>query len=165
MATGPDHLDDDEALRWDGDESSRPVLPPGWKAKGRGADAVGTPDDPDATTGVSHALDAADEAEADAPPMGNATLIGLGVLGGVYALYVVGWIIGGLRLQGTSQSLLADAMFQGSRWLAVLAPIIWFATVFALTRARATWLRFAWLAAGAVLLVPWPFIMTGMVGR
>ena len=48
-------------------------------------------------------------------------------------LYAVGWIIGGLRLQGRAQYLVTDVMYQGSLWLAVLAPVLWFATMFLLT--------------------------------
>ena len=100
-----------------------------------------------------------------AKPMSSATLITIGVLGGFAALYTVGWIVGGFRLQGSADYLVADVMFQGSFWLAVLAPALWFGTVFLLTRASATWVRIVWLVAGALLLVPWPFIMIGAVGQ
>ena len=56
-------------------------------------------------------------------------------------------------------------MFQGSFWLAVLAPALWFGTVFLLTRRSAGWVRVVWLVAGAILLVPWPFITVGAVGQ
>ena len=39
-------------------------------------------------------------------------------------------------------------MYQGSLWLAVLAPLLWFATVFLLTRRSQPWVRFVWLVAG-----------------
>ena len=97
--------------------------------------------------------------------MGNGTLVALGVVGGIYALYAVGWLIGGLRLQGRAQYLVLDVMYQGSLWLAVLAPLLWFATTLLLTRRARPWLRFAWLAVGAVLLLPWPFVMIGAVGQ
>ena len=61
-------------------------------------------------------------------PMGNATLITLGILGGVYLIYAIGWVIGGLRLQGRAEYLVTDVMYQGSFWLAVLAPLLWFGT-------------------------------------
>ena len=169
---------DDDALSWSGDddptldagapkadpEPSGPVLPDGYVAVGRGSEAV---DD---------ATDTAATAEADAPddesaqeltrktPMGSAELITLGVLGGVYALFAIGWLIGGLRLQGRAQYLVFDVMYQGSLWLAVLAPVLWFATTFLLTRGSRSWVRFTWLAAGVVLLLPWPFVMIGAVG-
>ena len=101
----------------------------------------------------------------DRKPMRNATLIGLGILGGVYLIYAIGWIIGGLRLQGRAEYLVTDIMYQGSLWLAVLAPLLWFATVFLLTMRSRAWVRFAWLIAGVALLLPWPFIMIGAVGQ
>ena len=89
----------------------------------------------------------------------------LGILGGVYLLYILGWIFGGLRLQGQAQYLVTDVMFQGSLWLAILAPALWFATAFLLTRHARPWLRFVWLIAGVVLLIPWPFILVGVIGQ
>ncbi|MBN9200222.1 MAG: hypothetical protein J0H70_02380, partial [Microbacterium chocolatum] len=38
---------------------------------------------------------------------GNAALIAVGVLGGVYLLYAIGWLLGGLRLQ---ERIVPDAM-------------------------------------------------------
>lgn len=158
---------DDDALSWSGDDdptldvgAKRPVagdepvtaaaeLPEGYTAVGRGSEAVA--DEPDD--------------EEDAPQIGNAALVALGILGGVYLLYTVGWVIGGLRLQVVAPLLnIIPAAYLPAFWLAVLAPAIWFAAAYILTRGRATWLRFVWLAAGAVLLVPWPFIMIGAVG-
>lgn len=175
---------DDDALTWDGDddptldhgsgaegESDAPAaapaatvgLPEGFTAVGKGSEILevaGAPAeasaDPDAT---------ADAAVAERAPMGNGALIAFGVLGGVYALYAIGWLIGGLRLQGRAQYLVLDVMFQGSLWLAVLAPLLWFATTFLLTRGSRAWVRFVWLAAGVVLLLPWPFVMIGAVGQ
>ena len=101
----------------------------------------------------------------DRHPVGSGTLIALGVFGGVYLLYAIGWLIGGLRLQGQAAYLVADVMFQGSLWLAVLAPVLWFATVMLLARAARGWVRIVWLAAGVVLLLPWPFVLIGAVGQ
>lgn len=139
------------------------VLPDGFTAVGRGSERVTSAGDDAETAHEAAAADGA--ATAEKKPMGNAELIVLGVLGGVYALFAIGWLIGGLRLQGWRPFLVTDAMYQGSLWLAVLAPVLWFATAFLLTRAARTWVRFAWLAAGVVLLVPWPFVMIGAVGQ
>lgn len=138
------------------------VLPERYTAVGKGSERV-TSADADDTSDDS--VVAGGETTAEKTPMGNAELIVLGVLGGVYALFAIGWLIGGLRLQGWRPFLVTDAMYQGSLWLAVLAPVLWFATVFLLTRASRAWVRFAWLAAGVVLLVPWPFVMIGAVGQ
>lgn len=186
MTTGRD----DDALTWDGDddptldvgaaagsdvapEPATPApapgpaqgLPKGYTAVGKGSDAVASADAPGAASVEEPVSSDGDALATERRPLGNGALVALGVLGGVYALYAVGWIIGGLRLQGRAQYLVLDVMYQGSLWLAVLAPVLWFATTFLLTRRSRAWVRFAWLAVGAVLLLPWPFVMIGAIGQ
>ncbi|KJL43445.1 hypothetical protein RS82_01501 [Microbacterium trichothecenolyticum] len=173
---------DDDALTWDGDDdptldhggtgepeeepetaaaASPAELPKGFTAVGKGSETLGSADAP-----AAESVPEAPTATApDRRPMGNGALIAFGVLGGVYALFAIGWLIGGLRLQGRAQYLVTDVMYQGSLWLAVLAPLLWFATTLLLTRASRAWLRFTWLAAGVVLLLPWPFVMIGAIGQ
>ena len=175
---------DDDALTWDGDDdptldhgaaaesedepgtpapaASWGELPEGFTAVGKGSETLGAAD---AAAEASDSSADATMAPAERQPMGNGALIAFGVLGGVYALYAIGWLIGGLRLQGRAQYLVTDVMYQGSLWLAVLAPLLWFAATLLLTRASRAWLRFTWLAAGVVLLLPWPFVMIGAIGR
>lgn len=184
----------DDALTWDGDDDptldigargaedaeleadssdrapahdvAAPVeLPDGFTAVGKGSETVAAAPTKDA---ASRTVDAADEhapVASERAPIGNGALVTLGVLGGVYALYVIGWLIGGLRLQGAATYLVFDVMYQGSLWLAVLAPVLWFATTFLLTRRSRPWVRLTWLAAGVVLLLPWPFVMIGAIGQ
>ena len=97
--------------------------------------------------------------------MGNAMLITIGVLVGCYAIFTIGWVIGGLRLRDAAHYAVADIAFQVPLWLAVLAPALWFSTVYLLTRHSPSWARMLWLVAGAILLVPWPFVMVGAVGQ
>ena len=130
------------------------ALPEGYTAVGKGSDDVGR----------VHA-DGSVTMPGERQPMGNATLITLGILGGVYLLYAIGWIVGGLRLQGRAEYLVTDIMYQASFWLAVLAPLLWFGTVFLLTMRSQPWVRFVWLIAGVALLLPWPFVLIGAVGR
>lgn len=166
---------DDDALSWGGDDdptlnvstpgepatkaapAAAPVsapkpLPDGFAAVGRGSDGEG------------QVAAIEPEAAAEHHPMGNATLVTLGVIGGVYLLFALGWFIGGTRLQGMAQFLVTDVVFQISLWLAICAPVVWFGTVLVVTQRRAAWLRLAWLAAGLILLVPWPFIAVGAMG-
>jgi hypothetical protein len=167
---------DDDALAWGGDDdptldvgaepadsteaahaaaSAEPAaLPAGYTAVGRGSDDVGRVQ-----------ADGTVTMPGERQPMGNATLITLGILGGVYLLYAIGWVIGGLRLQGRADYLVTDIMYQGSFWLAVLSPLLWFATVFLLTLHAKPWVRIVWLIAGVALLLPWPFVMIGAVGQ
>lgn len=164
---------DDDALSWGGDDdptldvgaprhaAQKPPtgLPDGYTAVGRGSERL-TPD----------ATPAHDDADGGAPhgvglQVSNAALVAYGIVGGIYLLFTIGWVVGGLRLQTVAPALLVSpAAYVPFFWLAVLAPAIWFGATMLLTRTSAVWLRFVWLVAGIVLLVPWPFIMIGAVG-
>ena len=157
---------DDDALSWEGDDdrtlytggerTADPAPEPALPASAPRAE-------PDPVVRAAEA--SADEDEDDvAPGMSNVALIALGVLGGVYGLLAIGWLIGGVRLQDYALFLVAPIGYQVSLWLAVLAPVAWFATVLYLTRSGRAWVRFTLLVVGAVLLLPWPFIMIGAVG-
>jgi hypothetical protein len=169
---------DDDALTWSGDDDptldvgvSAPTgdthvepesaadaepaaLPEGFTAVGKGSDEVGRIEEDGSVT-----------MPGEPAPLGNAMLIALGVFGGAYLLFAIGWLLGGLRLQGRAAYLVTDVMYQGSLWLAVCAPLLWFATTLLLTQRSPAWVRIVWLVAGVVLLVPWPFIMIGTVGQ
>ena len=158
------HVGDDDALNWDGDEE-KTSLPSGWRAVGKGSDQVSTEGDVVATAQT----DAAHEPQT----MGNAALLGLGIFGGVFLLYAVGWFIAAGRMEypaimllngglsANSEALLGTMMFQILKWASILAPAVWFGVVFVLTRTSRPWVRFAWLAAGAFLLIPWPMLLSG----
>lgn len=151
----PEHAAEDAPAA----EPEPTVLPDGFTAVGRGSDAVRAAE-PEAAASIADTEDADDE-----PTLSNAALLGIGVLGGIYLLSAIGWIVGGLRLEGTAKYLVASAGYQVSFWLAVAAPVLWFVTTLWLTARSRTWVRFAWLIGGAALLLPWPFLMVGAVGR
>ncbi|HWS50937.1 MAG TPA: hypothetical protein VN241_07995 [Microbacterium sp.] len=147
--------DSDDALRWEGDDVApdrTAALPKGWHAVGKGSRK-------------SDRLDA-DESETprDAAPLSTPMLLGVGVIGGIYLLYTVGWVVGGLRLKPLTTLIVADAMFVPWFVLAIAAPALWFVTCWFLTRRRASWVRMLVLLLGAVLLVPWPFVSVGVIG-
>lgn len=158
---------DDDALHWGGDDIQAPSLPPARRAPTRVAPmapsrASAGPAQRDAPAGEPGPAPRAGGAEEPAE-LSNVALVSLGLLGGVYLLFTVGWIIGGLRLQQRSAVFAGDPMYIGALWLAVLAPAAWFVLTFVLTRGRAVWLRMIVLLAGVVLLVPWPFLSAGAV--
>lgn len=182
MSTGRD----DDALSWGGDDDptldvgARPgtdperaaaPLPDGFTAVGRGSGDLAATQaaDPSEASAASApaSVGVEDDGDVDAPPRGlsSAMLVTVGVVAGVYLLYTVGWIVGGLRLAGTAEFLVSPVGYRFALWLAVAAPALWFGTVFLLTRASATWIRVVWLVVGLALLVPWPFIMVGAVGQ
>ncbi len=169
--------DSDDALSWDGDEGGAPTgrapkkpaqprsapaaagqaersaddpaLPEGWNAVGKGSAAVVRPGDDD---------------DEEHQPLSTAMLLILGIVGGVYLLYSVGWVVGGLRLKPLANFFVADAMFLPWFVLAVAAPLLWFLASWVLTRGRAGWIRVSALLLGVVLLVPWPFVTVGAIG-
>ena len=150
--------DSDDALSWDGDDATPPqdpALPRGWNAVGKGSGEVGTIED-DGTVTSAHP----EEPAGLSTPM----LLIVGVIGGVYLLYTIGWIVGGLRLQPLASFLVSDLMFLPWFVLAIAAPALWFLASWVLTRGRASWIRVAVLLAGVVLLVPWPFVTVGVIG-
>lgn len=151
----------EDALRWEGDEQAPaaavpdPALPEGWNAVGKGSESVGrVPRDGTVTPAGEPA------------PLGSVSLVAIGVIAGVYALYIVGWIIGGFRLrEGLVQtSLVSDFSFYFMFWLAVAAPLLWFAAAWLTTRRSAVWVRIVSLVVGMLVLVPWPFVLVGAIG-
>lgn len=156
--------DEDDALRWEGDDDSS--LAPGWKRVGSPVplastgDAADAPIEDETTDAAASAspVDAVDEADEGAPAQpGSAELVLLGVFGGVYLLYTLGWIFSVLRVQNTAAEPLSQFMFALGLWFAVLAPGLWFGVTFALTRGRPR-VRLVWLLVGAIVLLPVAFV-------
>jgi len=127
--------------------ASAPVyaaLPDGWSVKGP-------------TAAVE--ADAAAH-DSDRSPLSSFTLISLGVFGGIYLLFTIGWFIGVNRIGNPLGDALASFMFDLGTWLAVAAPVAWFAVTLWLTRARPRG-RILWLLLGVVLLAPLPLLVSG----
>lgn len=164
MASDP--YGDDDAFRWEGDDAapspvkkaSAPAAKPtpepaaaapaseplaeGWHAVGKGSETVG------------------DDAAAGEPaPLGNVALVSMGLLGGIYLLYTVGWVLGGIRMFDAGVFLVPAYAVVPVVWVAIAASALWFGATMLLTRHSAVWVRFVWLVAGVFLLVPWPFVM------
>jgi hypothetical protein len=135
---------DDEALSWAGDESPAPVKPR------RAADPVDVivADEPAET---------AAEPQPVAERASSVLLVASGVLGGIYLLFTIGWVV----TAQTEPALdgLARVMYVLGQWLAVAAPALWFGATLLLTRHRPTPVKLLWLVIGMLLLVPWPFIL------
>ena len=151
---------DNDALGWAGDDdptlvSGRSVDPE--PAPGTAPTAEATDSDlPDGWT-VTGSPGGYVDAPKEPAPMSSPALVGLGILGGVYLLYTIGWFIGIGRLTNPFTDPLAQFMFSLGTWLAMAAPVVWFAASFWLTRGKPR-LRWTWLILGVVLLAPLPFI-------
>ena len=86
------------------------------------------------------------------------SLIAMGVFAGIYLLYTIGWFIGVTRIGNPLSDPVAQFMFSLGSWLAVAAPMIWFAAVYWLTKARLR-ARVVWLLIGVIVLAPLAFIV------
>ncbi|MFM2719378.1 DNA polymerase III subunit gamma/tau [Microbacterium mcarthurae (nom. nud.)] len=107
------------------------------------------------------AVDADADADADhAAPLGNVGLVGIGMVAATFLLFAIGWLVAGFRLRDLGLPI-PDVTLLALTVGAALAPLVWFVTVLALTRAWRTWQRFLMLILGIVLLVPWPFLSLG----
>lgn len=133
---------DDDALTWGGAEPDNieagPVVP--------------------STTSAAVAQDSP-VTEVSGPS--SLLLVLYGILGGVYLLYVVGWIIAVGRDTYSQASLFGEIMYQLGEFLAIASPLIWLGAVFILTRQKRPMLRVLLLVLGVIVLVPWPFILGG----
>ena len=129
--------EDDEALTWGGDRDPTHV-------EGQPASPVEPDGTPLTTSATSSVL-----------------LVAYGVFGGVYLLYIVGWVIGVQRDTFTSGNLFFEIMYQFGEFLAICSPVLWFGLVLILTRGRRAVIRVLWLVVGILLLAPWPFILSG----
>ena len=165
MTSGyPDGDNRDDALGWAGDDD--PTLTTG-EETGTGTDTAAAaadsasvePPEGWTVTGPASAVEA--QAAADAARTRTATsslaLVTLGIFGGIYLLYTIGWFIGVARIQIPQGDVLSEFMFTLGLWLAVAAPAVWFAVAFWLTRTHPR-ARIGWLLLGVVLLAPLPFI-------
>lgn len=156
---------DDDALSWAGDDdptlSTAPTAPgealaPGWTVVGEpgqlneaSPEVVEDGSDVDVTT--------------DAAAASSTALIVLGILGGVYLLYTVGWVISAGRVVNPAPDAVGAFMFSLGLWLAAAAPALWFALCLWLTKSTSR-LRYVWLLLGVVVLIPLPFVAGVGVG-
>jgi len=124
---------------------------------------VPRPDPVTPVTGIPVPPSADGTAQTTAPkePTSRALLVGYGILGGIFVLYLIGWIIGINRHTPSSagDGMLAEIAGAISTGLAVVSPVLWFGGVFLLTRHSRTIVKLSWQALGVVLLVPWIFVV------
>jgi hypothetical protein len=99
----------------------------------------------------------------DAPETSGA-LVGFGVFGGLYLLYTVAWLLTASTTYVSGVDAVLSGFVQVLRFLSIVAPALWFAVVLWVARSRSTRTRLLWMLLGAVVLFPWPFLMTRSFG-
>ncbi|WP_382307183.1 hypothetical protein [Herbiconiux sp. UC225_62] len=99
------------------------------------------------------------EAEAASKQLSSPALIGMGILGGVYLLYTIGWIVSFSRYQTPLTVDFSVVSYRITQTLAIAATPLWFVATLLLTQTKDIRFRFLWLVIGVLVLVPWPFLM------
>lgn len=156
--------EDEEALGWGGDDD--PTLAPVKPAGAAGAAAAPTA----ARRTVEEEADEAEdllaekelaEAEKETAQLSSAALIAYGVLGGIYLLYTIGWVISFTRVEIADIVTFGTVTDLVARTLAIAASPLWFISSLLLTQKRDIRFTFLWLVIGMLVLVPWPFLLGG----
>lgn len=101
---------------------------------------------------------AAADPDVEPLPTSSVLLVVLGVLGGIYLLYTVGWIITVQHTRTTAAPPLEEIALGVKKVLAIAVAAFWFGATLWLTRRHRPVVRVIWLAIGALVLVPWPFV-------
>ncbi|MEY4102236.1 MAG: hypothetical protein RIR88_370 [Actinomycetota bacterium] len=152
---------DEEALQWAGDNDERLSQSTSPKAPRvrRGASAISGGESIRASRRTASGEAHVDSTE-DTGPVGLSSfaLLAFGVLGGIYLLFSVAWLITVLRNPTQFDDPLGNFMFVAGLWMAMLTPAAWFGAVLYLGRAKPAWVRLLFLVVGAALVIPWPFI-------
>lgn len=133
MTAAPD--EDEAALSWAGDDA------------------------PPAGPAAKHPVAPPAEARPATPA---ALLVSYGILGGIYLIYTIGWVVAIQRLGRAtvaSSEPLTQIMLLVSEVLAVASPAIWFGTAVILTRAGKPIRRLLAILLGLVAVLPWPFVL------
>jgi hypothetical protein len=144
--------DDDEALTWAGGRDPSHYETPEVKPP-KAAKAPKTVAQP-----ASAAAGPAEDTDEDLRPVTSAAvLVSLGILGGIYLLYTIGWFISWRRIVYVDPDALELAAFRIQQVIAIVAPPLWFVVTLFFTRDRKQAIRLVWLVVGALLLVPWSF--------
>ncbi|KQM15489.1 hypothetical protein ASF83_05845 [Plantibacter sp. Leaf171] len=98
-------------------------------------------------------------AVAEREQMSSVMLVTLGIFGGVFLLYSVGWLISAFRPDAAPPSdAVGRFMFDLGQGLAVAAGPVWMAATLWLTRGGRPLVRIAMLLLGVLLILPWPFL-------
>lgn len=156
--------EDEEALGWGGDDD--PTLAP---VKPAGAAAAAATPTAARRTVEEEADEAEDllaekdlaEAEKETAQLSSAALIAYGVLGGVYLLYTIGWVISFTRVEIADIVTFGTVTDLVARTLAIAASPLWFISALLLTQKKDIRWTFIWLVVGVLVLVPWPFLLGG----
>lgn len=105
----------------------------------------------------------------DVGNLSNTAIVLLGAFGGLYLLYSWGWFIVAQAYSAVNSSTAAGSGVVGGVlqqiifWAAPVAPMAWLITAILLTRGRGAGRLALALVVGALVLVPLPMLVSGVV--
>lgn len=139
--------DDDEALRWVGDEELGRATHAPLPAREAAVDAP--------------TADAGDRPEEDPTPAptGLGRKVAIGVFAIVYLLITVGWALSVQLSNSGSGELAIEIIWQFGEFLALISGVLVFWTVLTLSQGRRLGLAIGCWLLGAVVLIPWPIVL------
>jgi hypothetical protein len=101
-----------------------------------------------------------DDADVDGAPEASPEVVGLAFFGAVAILEAIAWFFVVRDNPSSAGSAFQVGVAQATEALTVLAPVLWLAAVVVAARGMRLGRRMAVLAAGAVVLFPWPWLVT-----
>ena len=135
--------DDDEALRWAGDEVRGGVDP---LTRNRVADV--------SPSSVDDGMDAA-----AAAPTNLGRTAATVVFAVLYLAIVVGWILS-VQITGSTQTdVFSQVAWQFGEFVAIIAGALWYLAVLTVAPDMRTSVRLGWFALGVGVLLPWPILL------
>ncbi|CCE75018.1 hypothetical protein [Clavibacter nebraskensis] len=96
----------------------------------------------------------------DPAPDASPEVVGLAFFGAVAVLETIAWFFVVRDNPSSAGSWFQVGVAQATEALTVLAPLLWLAAVVAALRGMRVGRRMLVLAAGAVVLFPWPWVVT-----
>lgn len=133
------------------------AVPPAAESAGPVAEPVAPPVEVDVAKATDRVTD--ETAAGEREQMSSVMLVTLGIFGGVFLLYSVGWLISAFRPDAAVPSdAVGRFMFDLGQGLAVAAGPVWMAATLWLTCGGRPVVRIAMLLLGVVLILPWPFL-------
>ena len=161
--------DDDEALSWAGDEpvATPPRRSPQVEPPQR-VEPVETPTaeppqrvEPVETPTADTPAGPDDSLDTEKHPLSPVLLVTYGILGGVYLICTIGWVVLVAGSGDVDLIRIDGIMFRVAQGLAVAAPSIWFGGTLLLSRGRRAVTAVGLLLLGLVVTLPWPILITG----
>jgi hypothetical protein len=139
----PNVDDDDDALRWAGDELRGGVDP---LTRNRVSDVT--------TSSIDDGMAAVNPTPTN---LGRtAATVGFAVL---YLAVVVGWIVSVQITGSPATDLFSQVAWQFGEFVAIIAGALWYLAVLTLTPDSSTGVRVGWFALGVGVLLPWPILL------